>query len=203
MSFLEFKSALKSLRPFSLTDIRKVYSNFDQRRLTEWQQKGYLVKLINGRYIFSDDQVDEQMLFAIGCYLLRPSYISLETGLFYHGLIPEQPFSITAVTTMTTKSYATPVGNFVYRHLKPGLYFGYEVMHRTGGRPILMASIEKSLIDYFYMNPQLNTIEAIEAVRFNRQILQDIDRTKLETFLAAFDSEALCRRFKLFEREYC
>jgi len=54
MKFLEFKNELKDFAIFSLNEIRTIDPNFHRRRLNEWQDKGYIKKVIRGYYIFSD-----------------------------------------------------------------------------------------------------------------------------------------------------
>jgi len=43
-----------------------------------------------------------------------PSYISLETALSVHGLIPEGVRDITSVTLRPSKEFDTPIGHFSY-----------------------------------------------------------------------------------------
>ena len=45
VKYLEFYNALTPYSVFSVKDIQKRFPDFDKRRLVEWQQKGYLVKV--------------------------------------------------------------------------------------------------------------------------------------------------------------
>ena len=65
MNFVSFKNSLRDFPVFSIADIRAAYSGFDRRRLSEWQKKGYIKKIIKGYYLFSDVDIDESTLFAI------------------------------------------------------------------------------------------------------------------------------------------
>lgn len=65
MKYLEFREALKSFTLFSNREIKKVDDNFHRRRLNEWQEKGYIKKIIRGYYIFSDLEMNENVLFEI------------------------------------------------------------------------------------------------------------------------------------------
>jgi predicted transcriptional regulator of viral defense system len=81
MRYLELKESLKDFTVFSLADIRQTDSFFHRRRLNEWQEKGYIKKLIRGFYIFSDLELNENVLFEIANRIYAPSYISLEIAL--------------------------------------------------------------------------------------------------------------------------
>lgn len=89
MQYIELKEALKGFTVFSLMDIKKVDSSFFRARLNEWQDKGYIKKVIKGYYIFSDIELSENVLFDIANRIYSPSYVSFEMALSYYHLIPE------------------------------------------------------------------------------------------------------------------
>lgn len=45
MNFINFKRELNNFPVFSISDIKIIDENFDNRRLYEWQGKGYIKKL--------------------------------------------------------------------------------------------------------------------------------------------------------------
>jgi len=202
ISYMVFHDALRQFEVFSTLDAQKAFSNFDSRRLNEWQHKhkGYITKLIKGWYIFNDVPASDESLSQISNVLCRPSYVSLESALSFYGAIPEQSFTITAITTTKTRHYTTPRGRFTYQVLKPGLFFGYRILPQPKGRAILMAELEKTLLDVLYLNPQLNDIEAIKALRLNKEVLQTMDKEKIEGYLTLFDSIALNKRYELLKQ---
>ena len=63
MQYIEFKESLKDFTIFSLNDIRRIDNLFFRTRLTEWQNKGFIKKVIKGYYIFSDLELNEKVLF--------------------------------------------------------------------------------------------------------------------------------------------
>jgi len=65
MKYLDFKEALKDFTVFSFDEIKKIDSRFHRRRLNDWQEKGYIKKIIKGYYIFSDLKINEHILFEI------------------------------------------------------------------------------------------------------------------------------------------
>ncbi len=71
---------------FSIADIRAAHGDFDRRRLSEWQKKGYIKKIVKGYYLFSEVNIDESMLSAIANKIYKPSYISFETAMSHYRL---------------------------------------------------------------------------------------------------------------------
>ena len=132
-----------------MNDIKKSFIDFDSRRLVEWQEKGYIRKVINRWYVFSDIEVDDNMRFWIANRIYQPSYVSLESALSYYNLIPEAVYTTTSLTSNKTISFDTSEGTYSYRHIKPSLFFGYQVVEWQGF-PIKMAELEKVILDYLY-----------------------------------------------------
>jgi predicted transcriptional regulator of viral defense system len=194
LTFLEFRNALITFKVFSIGDAKKLFPTLDTRRLVEWQHKGYIQKLVNKWYLFTEIPIDEILLFRISNCIYRPSYISLESALSYHNLIPEGVYSQQAITTRKTIAYQTPVGSFNYRSVKSSLFFGYEIVQKDS-LPVLIAGVEKALLDYLYLSASLKTFKDIEALRFNYTELQaQVDWSKLDKYALLFDSKTLDKR---------
>ena len=79
MRFLELKQKLDKCPLIDVKDIFNITSNFDRRRLYEWQQKGLIKKITSNFYIFAGQEIDEFILYFIANEIYFPSYISLET----------------------------------------------------------------------------------------------------------------------------
>lgn len=194
MNYTEFRDEMKAFPNFSVREIEKHFPGFDNRRLVEWQKKGYIQKLRNRYYYFSDQEVDESFLYYTANQLYHPSYVSLESALSRYGFIPEGVFQITSCTTLKTNSFNTPVGNFSYRHLKPSLFFGYQLEEWDDHR-YAIAEPEKSLIDYLYLHNEVNEIADIEALRWNAtEINNRISMQTLNSYETHINSPALSKR---------
>jgi predicted transcriptional regulator of viral defense system len=197
MHYLEFEKALKIFPVFSVKDIQKRFPGFDSRRLVEWQQKGYLLKVKRGYYSFSERTRGEHFLYFAANKIYSPSYISFESALSYYNLIPEGVFTATSATTRNTANYSSPLGDFSYRHLKSVLFFGYKLL-KEKDFTIKTAEPEKVILDYFYIN-KLNSLEEIEAMRFNNIIAKEIiSFDKLRTYQKVFNSKVLDNRIQMF-----
>ncbi len=194
MNFVTFRDHLHHFRLFSTQDIRKVFPSFDSRRLVEWQAKGYIQKVINRWYAFADVPTEEYFRYWTANRIYSPAYVSLQTALSYHGLIPEGVYTTTAVSSRKTKSFDTFLGTFGYRHLKPSLFFGYQVV-RWQGFPIKIAEPEKALLDYLYLHPHLDSPPDWEGLRLNTMTLaESISQPKMDDYLELFGSQALTKR---------
>ncbi len=200
MLYLDLKTQLKDFLVFSIKDIEKVDSSFHKQRLSEWQKKTYVKKVRQGFYIFSDLVMNEQTLFIIANRIYEPSYVSLEMALSIYGLIPEAVYVITSVTSQRTKNLKTPIGDFMYRHTDPALLFGYQ-LREYDGHYYQIAEIEKAVLDYFYFNAKINDEESFKGMRFNvSEFKEKVNMEKFNTYLKAFDNQALTKRINKFLR---
>ena len=198
MQYIEIKDNLKGFIVISANDISKVDPDFHKQRLSEWQKKGYIKKITKGYYIFSDLEINESVLFIIANKIFDPSYISLEMALSYHGLIPESVYGITSVTSRKTYKFASSIGQFNYRRIKPELMFGYQLV-KYQNHNFKIAEIEKAILDYFYINSKLNTEGKFEELRINKDTFQEkVDVEKLGKYLSQFNNKALEKRVNQF-----
>ncbi len=198
MNYLNFKNQLQDYLIFSLNDIKKIEPSFQRRRLNEWQDKGYIQKIIRKYYIFSDIATNEQIIFLIANKIYPPTYISLEMALSFYGFIPESVYGITSVTSKHTHKFHTLKGDFIYRHLKPELFFGYQLMDYQN-HSFKIAEPEKAVLDFFYLNPNLKTKNDFYELRFNKEeFLQKVNLNKLREYLKSFSSKSLEKRITLF-----
>lgn len=194
MRFLDFRAHFKPFRVFSIQDVRKWDPDFDTRRLVEWQKKKYLSKIINRWYLFSDEALDETLLYLAANRIYSPSYVSFESALSYYQLIPERVFSITSATTLPTKAFETPPARFAYRHLRPELFFGYHLVEINGHR-FKIAESEKVMLDHLYLNSSLKSEGDLESLRLNKEgFTKQVDVSKLRDYLALFQNKQLEKR---------
>jgi len=79
-----------------------------------------------------------------------PSYVSLQSALYLHGMISQVPVVTYAVSLARARRFSTPLGTISVHHVAPSFFFGYEDTGQTG---VLMASPEKALVDFLYLGP--------------------------------------------------
>ena len=200
MRFNEFWEAFKSYTVVSVNEIRKVDSHFNLRRLVEWQDKGYIKKIIRGYYIFADLRLDENVLFEIANRIYSPSYISLEMALSYYHMIPESVYGLTSATSRKTMVFATDVGDFIYHTVRPKLLFGYKLVNYSG-KKFKIAEPEKALLDYFYLNTSIQSKDDFAGIRIGKdQYFAQVDETRLVAYLNEFQQTSLAKRVRNFMR---
>ncbi len=182
---------------FSLKDIKKIDPTFHRRRLSEWKEKGYIKNIINAFYVFADQEPDENILFFTANRVYSPSYISLETALGYYGFIPEAVFAVTSVSTRKTKTFSSIHGKMIYRHIHPRYFFGYHLVE-FGGSRFKIASPEKAILDFLYLNSQIKSREDMDELRFNpEEVQKKVDPEKFKEFLQKFGKQSLRKRAEL------
>lgn len=194
MQFFDLKAQLREFVVFSAKDIEKRDASFHKQRLSEWQRMKYIEKIRQGFYVFSDLPSNEQTLFLIANSIYQPSYVSLEMAFSLYHLIPESVYTVTSVTSRKTSGFQTSRGNFSYRHIKPKLFFGYG-LREYGKHRFAVADIEKAVLDYLYLNPQIQETKDFDGLRLN--ISEFKAQTNMITFmkyLDAFDNKALTVR---------
>jgi predicted transcriptional regulator of viral defense system len=198
MQWVEFHKKMSAFPVFSLQDINKNISGFSYRQLDRWEKKGFLYKIKRGFYCLTNQIPTEQFLYFTANKIYDPSYISLEKALKYYSLIPEEIFQMTSVSTRKTAQFETVVGHFSYRHIKPGLFWGYCLLDQDQHK-FLVAEPEKAILDYLYLKPQIKTVVDFRELRINVDSFNEqIDTDKLEKYLQAFNSKALIVRTKKF-----
>jgi predicted transcriptional regulator of viral defense system len=183
MRYLDLKSKLKDQIVFSLNDIRLFEPDFRSDRLVDWQKKNYIQKIINGYYIFTDVEKSDLLLYLIANKIHHPSYISLETALQHYRVIPESVFQVTSLTTNETREFNTEVATFVYSSVKNELFFGYSLIEFQNLK-IKMASLEKAMIDFFYLRAQYNSFDEIDTLRLNyNELSENLDISNLMKYV--------------------
>ncbi|HEY4107937.1 hypothetical protein [Puia sp.] len=112
-------------------------------------RKGILSPIRKGLYIAGPTlETTRPEPFLLANHILGPSYISLDTALSYHGLIPERVFETASMTTKTSRTFNTPVGTFSYTRLPLPYYsFGIRRVRLSDDQYALVAFPEKALTD--------------------------------------------------------
>lgn len=120
-----------------------------KQKMNEWLKSGSLIRVKKGIYIFGDEvRRESYSKKLLANWIYGPSYISLESALSHYGLIPERVEVLTSITSKKDKSFQTPIGDFTYRYLNIKKYpLGILRESISGQRHVLMASVEKALID--------------------------------------------------------
>lgn len=198
MKYYNFSRKFDHFPVFSVNEIKALDPSFHPRQLVDWQKRGYIRMLTKGFYSFPHTQFDERMLFHAAGRIYSPSYVSMESALSFHGILPEMINGITSISTKKTRTALSLLGTFSYRTVKPELFFGYEIINRESV-PFMLANPEKAVLDFLYLNSSYTTAESIEELRFNTDALNKlINRHRFIEYLERFMCAALSKRSKIF-----
>ena len=98
------------------------YSN-PRDKVTALLRRGDIIRAKKGLYIFGDElrrrPYSRELLANL---IYGPSFVSLDSALSFHGLIPERVEALMSVTTKRPKSFDTPIGSFIYRQSPRGAF---------------------------------------------------------------------------------
>jgi predicted transcriptional regulator of viral defense system len=176
---------------FSKNDLDLKDYNIYNYQLTTWCKKGYLLKIKNNIYVFKN-RMENLRSEELAGILYEPSYISLEFALNQYNIIPEIVFAITCITSTINRNFKNQMGQYIYKHVKSELFFGYKAVKTKNGYYYL-AEPEKAILDYLYLNlSRINNISEFNELRFNiEEINELIDKEKFINYLNVFNIKKL------------
>jgi predicted transcriptional regulator of viral defense system len=160
-------------------------------QLSRWAASGKLLRLTRGIYLLAKQyRSKEPALEYVANLLVRPSFVSREYALAFHGLIPEAPKLVTNITTGRPVTYTTPIGEFDYRHLGTQRFFGY-LAYSVSDNEAWIATPERALLDVVYFSKGEHTKDRIEQLRL--QQLEKLDPSIIAELAERFHSPKVSR----------
>ena len=184
-----FEASMLLAGPDSPSEVR--------RQLSRWTASGRLIQLRRGLYVLAPPFARTPPgALAIAARIRKPSYVSLQSALAYHGVIPESVPAVTSVTTGRPGRVENPLGTFLYRHVGPGLFWGYREV-QAGGANAYLADAEKALLDLFHLTPGEIPPSFIEELRLSSH---DIDVQRLGQYAQRTAKPKLIRAAALTAR---
>lgn len=159
-------------------------------KIHELIKREKLVSLKRGLYIWNSQILPEP--FSVANVLYGPSYVSAESALAYHGLIPEQVFTIVSMTLKNSKNFNNPLGNFEYIKLQPPYYaFGIQQVELRENQFSLMATAEKAILDKIVTTSGtiFRSIEAasaflLENMRMDEDLLKSLNIKEMASWIS-------------------
>lgn len=121
--------------------------NHANKLLARLEQAKQVVHVKQGVWVFPD--VEPLILPSLLADPF-PAYISLQTALYYHGMISQIPSTIYTVSLARSALYKTSIATVSIHHIQPSFFFGYEEVENQG--LLKMATPEKALLDIFYLS---------------------------------------------------
>lgn len=170
-----------------------------RRQLSEWTKKGKLYQVRRGLYALAPPyQKVKPHPFLVANRMVIGSYVSLQAALGYYGLIPEYVPVVTSVTTRRPYQSKSPLGRYIFRHIKRDLQFGYQLLALGGGQEAYVAEPEKALLDLVYLEAGGHSVEYLSALRLQNLDILDIER--LDQYAAKTKSPKLQQAARVIEQ---
>lgn len=118
-------------------------------------KKGDLFQLKRGLYGLRKNA----NAFSLAPIIYGPSYVSLESALSFHQVIPEGIMSIMCVSPKRKKIYETPIGTYVYESVPiRNFYLGVQILNQ-----IPMAMPWKAIADLIYIrNKKYSSLDVFD-----------------------------------------
>ncbi|MEI7435780.1 MAG: type IV toxin-antitoxin system AbiEi family antitoxin [bacterium] len=107
-----------------------------------------IVRLRRGLWAFPDKVIP--LLLPVYLTAPAPCYLSLQSALYFHGMVSQIPQRHYVVSPGRTRLIRTQMGAVSVHHVVPAWFTGFTVDPRTG---VPMASPEKALADFLYLAP--------------------------------------------------
>ena len=149
-----------------------------RRQLSRWVKGGRLLQVRRGLYALAPPyRKVTPHPFVVANRLVRGSYVSLQSALAYHGLIPEHVPVTTSMTTGRPQRRENPLGSFEYHHVRKALLTGYRLESVGGGQEALVATPAKALADLVGLVPGAGSRTYLSELRL--QGLERIDIREL------------------------
>jgi len=166
-------------------------------QLSRWASEGKILQLKRGLYVVKKPYRNkEPHSFLIANMMKKASYISLQSALEHYDIIPEYVPKITSVTTGRPEEVKTGLGNFIFRHLKKELFWGYKEQEITKGTSVFLATPEKALLDLIYLTPDSDNLDYIEELRLQNH--ERLDTALLMHYSKRFKKPKIERAAILF-----
>lgn len=163
-----------------------------RRQLSRWTAAGKLVQLRRGLYALAPPyQRAAPHPFVLANRLVTASYVSAESALAFHELIPEFVPVVVSVTTARPAQRDTALGRFIFRHVRRGLFFGFSRVELGDGQRASVATAEKALLDLVHLSAGGDRPAYLEALRL--QNLERLDSSLLEQMARRTGSPKLVR----------
>ncbi|QES88888.1 type IV toxin-antitoxin system AbiEi family antitoxin domain-containing protein [Rhizosphaericola mali] len=176
-------------------------------KINELVKDDKLIPLKRGVYIWNSAQQPEN--FTIANALYGPSYISVESALSFHSIIPEQVFGITSMTTKQSKVFDNRICRFEYKHLTtPYFSFGIKQEKLREDQFALVACSEKALFDkiittsgILFRSEQAASEFLLENMRMDEEQLKSFDIEMMQSWIIdAPKKESLSFTIKAIEK---
>jgi len=146
--------------------------------------QGKLHHIRRGLYCLTDRMqfVTKPHPFELAQLIYGPSYISLESALSFHQLIPERVYTVTSTTCKRSKEFKTPLGLFSFLHLPLENFYTEVELVTESNSHFFMAKPWKAICDfiYCYKKDWQGLSPLVESLRIQPESLPELRDEQIE-----------------------
>ena len=160
--------------------------------------------------LFNDAESHENIEWLAANLIYSPSYVSLHTALSWYNLIPEMDSHNHLCFNPEDQQILHSPGDFrlspdqagtVWFWIYTGKY-GCLQEWREKRRKIMVATPQKAILDFFYINSFYDSEKDMEDLRLNDTELAKIINEEFYRYLERYQSKALDRRIRIMTKIY-
>lgn len=188
LSPIKIQQALikKQSKIFTPLDLQRVFGvpyETARKFILRHVKDRFIIKLKKGLYSL-ETYLPSELEIANRVY--SPSYVSLEYAMMYYGIIPETVYTITSVTTKSTREFVINNISYTYRKIKKDAFKGY-LRKSIDGNIVLIAEPEKAFVDYLYF------VDLGQKVVYDRIDVSKLSKNKLIEYTKLFKRKSLIK----------
>lgn len=167
--------------------------------------QGKLLHIKRGLYCITNEigYIKNPHPYELAQYIYGPSFISLESALSYHHLIPEAVYTTTSTTGKRSKEIETPLGHFSYQQVPLQDLYTEVVLIKENESTFLMAKPWRAICDYIYCyRKNWNSLDPlIESLRINIENLPELHDESLQRLNEYYHHSRISRFLKNIQKE--
>ena len=185
-------------------DLAPLFSGSEAARhnaLKRAVQQKILIRIVRGVYLIAEPYAKSAInRFEIAQMLEGSSYVSFESALSYHQLIPEAVYVTSCATSNRSKEIHAEIGDFSFQHLPVKNFFLGVERVTEGPFVYFMATPWRALADHFFIfkRPWAGPESVFEDLRIDEEDLVCFSREPLKKLAAAYPSPRVRRFLKQF-----
>ncbi len=179
---------LKFGRIVSTNNLMKVFTNKYSKasahnRIQTLYKAGWFLRIKKGLYLIIDNlssrSLNDSSIFLIAQGINKNSYVSLHSALNYHQIFDQYSDSTSLINLAISKKFNFQNNEIKFIKISKKYYFGFETV-RIDGKLVQVATKEKALLDYLYLEKDFYSASLVfEKIKNHKN---EINFIKLENF---------------------
>jgi hypothetical protein len=167
--------------------------------------QGKLLHIKRGLYCITDEigYFKKPHPFELAQYIYGPSFISLESALSYHNLIPEAVYTTTSATGKRFKEIKTPLGHFSYQQVPLKDLYTEVALIKDNENTFFMAKPWRAICDYIYCHRKnwYSLDPLIKSLRINVENLPHLRHEEIQLLDEYYHQNRMSRFLKNIQKE--